>query len=468
MLNYFQRLMSKHQNLIFILLMPLAANLIFNIYKREFFFGFQNSSSMMELLNFFLAGLIFLVYFFLGVELKKILKTNLITTSIAVLWVCVFFLNNILSFFPIAFSFKSYSTIISILILLLLKIRGSKYIDLARILFLVLLVRLVFYVLNIEFENLFLEQINLYTSDEDRLWYPAVSEIFNTNYRNILTNNPYPGYGLFTAYVGALNSFLLLGNVAFKYYLAINYLLIFLFFTFLYEISSKKQTFVFMSVLFSIILLSSHWFTYVFFGSLLSEGISSFTFGVLLTELIRNKNLFSDKPTIGLIYFSFGFLYYTRQFLSTLVLLFILYKIIVFRNKYAVLGFVGFLVKILQSQLLPNTYLDPYINNEELSEISFNLFNVLKMVQQFLLDKPITYFILIFLILILLTFKKQKIYSDFYLIILTNTLLVIFLMILFWQKSDVQSSYRYLMNIFYLLLYPCCNMLDDIFKPQKN
>ena len=89
------------------------------------------------------------------------------------------------------------------------------------------------------------------------------------------------------------------------------------------------------------------------------------------------------------------------------------------------------------------------------------------MVQQFLLDKPITYFILIFLILILLTFKKQKMYSDLYLIILTNTLLVIFLMILFWQKSDVQSSYRYLMNIFYLLLYPCCNMLDDIFRPQK-
>ena len=210
MLSYFQRLMSKYQNSIFILLMPLAANLIFNIYKGEFFFGFQNSSSMMELLNFFLAGLIFLVYFFLGVELKKILKTNLITTSIAVLWVCIFFLDNILSFFPIAFSFKSHSTIISILILCLLKIRGSKYIDLARILFLVLFLRLVFYVLNFEFENLFLEQINLYTSDEDRLWYPAVSEIFNTNYRNILTNNPYPGYGLFTAYVGELNSFLLL------------------------------------------------------------------------------------------------------------------------------------------------------------------------------------------------------------------------------------------------------------------
>ena len=85
MLSYFQRLMSKYQNSIFILLMPLAANLIFNIYKGEFFFGFQNSSFMMELLNFFLAGLIFLVYFFLGVELKKILKTNLITTSIAVL-----------------------------------------------------------------------------------------------------------------------------------------------------------------------------------------------------------------------------------------------------------------------------------------------------------------------------------------------------------------------------------------------
>ena len=84
MQKYFQQLVSKHQNIIFILLLPLGANLLLNIYNREFFFGFQNSSSTMELLNFFLAGLIFLVYFFLGVELKKILKTNLITTSIAV------------------------------------------------------------------------------------------------------------------------------------------------------------------------------------------------------------------------------------------------------------------------------------------------------------------------------------------------------------------------------------------------
>lgn len=468
MQKYFQQLVSKHQNIIFILLLPLGANLLLNIYNREFFFGFQNSSSTMELLNFFLAGLIFLVYLFLGVELKKILKTNLITTSIVIFWVCIFFLDNIFSFFPIGFSFKSYVAIISILILFLLKKGGSKYIDIARILLLVLLVRLVFYILNLEFEILFLEQINLFTSDEDRLWYPAVSEIFNTNYRNILTNNPYSGYGLFTAYVGALNSFLLLGNVSFKYYLAINYLLIFLFFTFLYEISSEKKTFVFMSILFSNILLSSHWFTYVFFGSLLSEGISSFAFGVLLTELIRNKNLFSEKRTLGLIYFSFGFLYYTRQFLSTLVLMFILYKLIVFKNKYAVLGFFGFLVKILQSLLLPNTYLDPYINNDELSEISFNLLNVLKMVQQFLIDKPVTYFILVFLILILSVPKNQKIYFDLYLLILTNTLLVIFLMILFWQKSDVQSSYRYLMNIFYLLLYPCCDMLDDFFRLQKS
>ena len=465
--GYFKQLISNYQNIVFVLLLPLVGNLFLNIYKGDFFFGFQNSSSMMELINFILAGLIFLIYYFLGLEFKRFLKTNFLTTSIVIVWIGIFFLDNIFSFFPLGFSFKSYLTTVSIFVLFLLKNRGSKYINLLRIVTLVLLVRVVFYILNLEFENLFLEQANLYTSDEDRLWYPAVSEIFNTNYRNVLTNNPYPGYGLLTAYIGSINSFLLLGDVSFKYYLAINYLFIFLFFTFLYEISEKKKTFVFMSILFSTVLLTSHWFTYVFFGSLLSEGISSFSFGVLLTELIRNKNLSSNKQISSLIYISFGFLYYTRQFLSTLVLLFVIYRLILFKNKYIALGFIGFLIKILQSYFLPNTYLDPYITTEELSEISFNLNNVLKMVQQFLLDKPISYLILIFLLFVILRQKNQKKYFEFYLLILINTILVTLLMVFLWQKSDVQSSYRYLMTIFYLLLYPWSGILDDFFIKEK-
>ena len=90
------------------------------------------------------------------------------------------------------------------------------------------------------------------------------------------------------------------------------------------------------------------------------------------------------------------------------------------------------------------------------------------MVQQFLLDKPVTYLILIFLFFVLLRPKNQKKYFEFYLLILTNTVLVSLLMVFFWQKSDVQSSYRYLMNIFYLFLYPWSDILDDFFIKEKD
>ena len=58
---------------------------------------------------------------------------------------------------------------------------------------------------------------NLFTTDESKLWLPATQIIFNENYFHVLTNNPYPGYGLFTSYVGALNSLVLLQSDDFKY-----------------------------------------------------------------------------------------------------------------------------------------------------------------------------------------------------------------------------------------------------------
>ena len=108
MVGYFKQLISKYQNIVFVLLLPLVGNLFLNIYKGDFFFGFQNSSSMMELINFILAGLIFLIYYFLGLEFKRFLKTNFLTTSIIIIWIGIFFLDNIFSFFPLGFSFKSY------------------------------------------------------------------------------------------------------------------------------------------------------------------------------------------------------------------------------------------------------------------------------------------------------------------------------------------------------------------------
>lgn len=324
------------------------------------------------------------------------------------------------------------------------------------------MLKIVFFATISNFQDMNLNYEQLYTSDEKVLWFPAIESIFNKNYYSVLINNPFPGYGLLTAYIGAINSFLLLGFGTFKYYLAINYLFIFLFILFLFEICKSKKSFIFLFISFGSVILSSHWFTYVFFGSLLSEVISSFCFGVLFTEIVTSKN----KSSFNFVFLvvNFGFLFYSRQFISTLVILFVIFFAIKLKKLAVFLGLYAAVLKILQSLILPNILIDPYINEKEFSQLLFNFSNVYKMLKQILIDKPLVYLLFIFVILILLNLKYQIKFIEFHLFQLLNFLFVVALMIFIWRKDDVQSSYRYLLNSFYLIIYPVSNALDDWFK----
>ena len=332
--------------------------------------------------------------------------------------------------------------------------------------------------LSIVFLQLFIDYLNnynlgfilefedIFTSDERRLWYPVTQNIFENNYYSALTNNPFSGYGLFTSYVSALNSKLVIFDSIFSYALGINYLFIFLFFLFLFEISKNKITFLILSSVFLSILLTSSWFTYVFFGSLLSEAISSFCFGVLFTEIHLSKK--SERISFLLLLFSFGFLYFTRQFISVLVLIYLVFLIIRDKNLKFVVGFIPLLTKIIQSRLLPDTEIDPYINSTWLGNIYFNFGNIIKTFNQFFIDKPLTYLVLMFVVLSFLYMDNISKNYDFYLILILNTLFVFILMVFLWSKSDVQSSYRYILNVFYLMIYPLASIIDYQFDLRKN
>ena len=452
------------KSLLTLLVVPLLANLIFNLFTEQFYFSFQNSSAQQEIVSVFLALFIFIFYYFLGELLQPIFKTKYVSSSISIFWLSIFAFENI--FILIFRNYRSQYIFITALVsyLLIAFFQYKKIKNLSKVIFSFLSMRIIFQIVNSNVNNLELFFNQLYTSDESRLWYPAISGIYNESYYQILTNNPYPGYGLLTSYIGAMNTFFLTGLSEFNYYLAINYLFIFLFVFLLYEICKRLETFVFLSSLFGIIILTSHWFTYVFFGSLLSEGISSFLFGVLFTELIRNKQIISYKKLNLLLIVSFGFLYYSRQFITSLVVLFVLYNFMTKRSKIYLFGLFPPILKIFQSNIFENTFIDPYINEDQLSTIYFNFGNVIKLIQQFILDKPVSYLVLVFILFVFLTRSEQENYFDFYLFIFLNTILVLALMIFLWDKSDVQSSYRYIMNVFYLLIYPLSSMVSQYLK----
>ena len=445
--------------------LPIVINLFLNFYNQEFYFSLQNSPKQIELYNIFLSLFLFIFYVYIGKILQKFFKTKYVSTSIVIFWITLFSIDNIFLIFTKYLTFQEYViTMWVVLTLLILKFRSIS--EGIFVSFAATLLFLIYYVFFDQFaNNLFLTFDQIYTSDEKKLWYPATKLIFEENYYTVLTNNPYPGYGLFTSYISALNS-LFFNNLfgIFKYFPGVSYLFIYLFFYFIFEISKRLKTFLFIFILFGSIILTSNWFTYVFFGSLLSEVVSSYCFGVFVTELANRNNKY-DHKLITIYLVIFGFLFYTRQFLSTLVIFYISYLIIKERKLIFSLGFIPMFIKILQSQFIPNVIADAYINENNITQIFFNFENISKMLLQFFIDKPISYLALLFILLSFSNLKFLKNNLEFYNLLLLNFILVLLLVVFLWNKQDdVQSTYRYLLNTFYLALFPFCNILDNFFK----
>lgn len=456
---------KKKRTLIYIVSpIPLLANLLYNIHLNQFTFSLQNSSSFLELINISLAFLFFIFYLLLGKVAQGLFNTKYLTTAIVLFWILIFGIDNIFLFFTKNIKFQEFLTGFLLVGIILLYYKKSNFKSLSFLIVYNLFVQSVVAFLQTLKIDLFLDISQVYTSDESRLWYPTTEIIYNQNYFDALANSPYPGYGLFTSYVNSVNTFFFAGGLSeFKFLPGISYLIIFLFFYFIYEISIHKKTFLIYATIYLCVILTSHWFTYVFFGSLLSEVIAAFSFGILFTEIATERKKY-NKNKILFFMIMFGFLYFTRQFISIVVLIYPLYLTVSEKKINYLIALVPFLIKLLQSRFITNNIVDPYITEENFRNIYFNFENIWKTIVQFALDKPISYTILLFFLLTIFSLKNIDVYKDFYLILSLNTLLVFLLVVFIWNKTDVQSTYRYLMATFYLTLYPMCSIMDRNFE----
>ena len=89
-----------------------------------------------------------------------------------------------------------------------------------------------------------------------------------------------------------------------------------------------------------------------------------------------------------------------------------------------------------------------FFNNLEFS-------NIVKIISQLLIDRPVSYVIFLFIALNLFRIYKYKLdQSDlnlYFLIVFINFILIFLLYAVWWKDFAIQSSFRYIMNIFYLL-----------------
>ena len=114
-------------------------------------------------------------------------------------------------------------------------------------------------------------------------------------------------------------------------------------------------------------------------------------------------------------------------------------------------------------------YTDSFRSDATTGEGGINFQNIINIIQQFLIDRPMSYFIFIVFMIFLYLFFQSGIYDkDLLLLILTNTILVFLLYIFVWTNVEYESSYRYLLNIFHIILVFFISTLNIFLNLDKK
>jgi hypothetical protein len=306
-------------------------------------------------------------------------------------------------------------------------------------------------------------------------WFKLADLISTNNYYFALSNNVIEGQTLLISYLQALIFNLNFYSYDFEF-IRINANIVLVFIAMLVydlKISNRNKIIGFLG-LFSII-LNSDWLTYLFIDSLMLEGIVGFIFATFLLNLKQHtkQNL---RPRSLIFFAFFSSLLFSKQFVSLLtILLFvyifikyknvnslmipILYSIDYFYNKYVILGNGEF-------ELLKGTSITELLTNLFLFR-NLKISNIMEIIKQLLIDKPVSYLLLLFIILNLFRLINKSKNEELNLIfasVVINFVLIFSLYVLWWQDFGIQSSFRYILNLFNLLYLSTIIHLDSIEK----
>ena len=109
--------------LVFLLPVPLIINNLINFLSGRFYFGFQNTSGIVEVFN-ILISFLFLFYLYFGKLLQKIFKTEYLTSSIIVFWLILFGIDNTLLIFTKHISFQLFVFLIFVFTIIFLIVKS--------------------------------------------------------------------------------------------------------------------------------------------------------------------------------------------------------------------------------------------------------------------------------------------------------------------------------------------------------
>ena len=462
MMNLFEKL---YKYKVLILFSPILLNFIFNLFSNN---TVQTINLRLILLKVLTIALFSTAIYLIGSSIKSVFNIDSVSSAV-VFYIITFYIVN---FYLLVF-LKSISTkhlfVAYQLILIVILISKSR-----RTIKPILTSFLILFSLNIVlnyfqiYELLYFEDFR--SSDEINFWYPKSVLIAENNLLQI-----YTGYSQFDN-----KSFGLLVHYSFVFlemffnfeqqYLFTQIVpnIIFVLFTyFLFENFkySLNRLYLYLTVI--ILFLTSDWFSYFMLNSHLGETFTTFFYGVLFFSLLKNK----DNKRLSFFYLFFlSNLIYTKRFMLALVIISIITYLFLNR-KYLYQKFliiVSVLLPIVVNFLFLKVPILWTIDSEPMAGTQFEGFNfnfesVFKILDQFFIDKPVSYFVFVALIIIIFSLKSFDLSDMTVLIVLIlNT---IFVFLYFFIVSDLNNAwgdaYRYLLNPFYLILFFINKIIDS-------
>ncbi len=309
------------------------------------------------------------------------------------------------------------------------------------------------------FNNQFFESMTLNPNllgDVYDVFYPNTEKIYNRSYFQSVSEPAMIGYPQFLSYLDAMIYKITFGSKSYNFFPSTTFLFFWLNILLFLELKIKKLNKIFLIVTFSTLILNSLWMQFLFTTSLMSERLTGYLFlGILVTFF---QNYTNKMPNIKLILFVLSFIYLTKQFFSTLIIIFFVIFLLTKRlRKYSIYLLSSLFIKelsyITYFKYVPKDHhirqidvLDTIIDLLLFRDLELN--NITIIFKNLLIDKPFsviffTYIIFFFCSAIFSDLKSIEKYT-YFVIPIANLLLVLALYISVWKNMELQSPLRYI------------------------
>ena len=355
------------KNLLLILVLPLLVNFVINLSENNNLTTFYSENLI------YLFSLIFSSYFFF-LFLKYInsaFEVNSYSLSLCYIFSGAFLFEFLL--LPFKDSLKNNISLIIFLLLLIglatLKMRSiSTFFHL-----------LFSYLTMVFFNNNFYDRLaNIsnyieWSSDVPAQWLEISSRIHERGLFQVYYDNPIRGQGLFISYTQSLIFKINFPLQEFEFSRISTNLLILFSVLIFFDLKIMFKNKIFLSLGFVVYVLNSGWLTYLIFDSLMLEGLISFIFAVYLYHSYRYMSIkFSSRSIVFFVLFSA--LFESKEFLSTLGFIYILYLFFWKRNVNTVASLVIFGIQHLYSKRFVYASSEsPYLDGRGPLDIIFDI-----------------------------------------------------------------------------------------------